>query len=164
MAVEYSTSVDQTIPAGGSAFFDLSASPCRRGLVYHRDGSTQFRLASPALMGISRRCGCGCGCGCGNGPIANYAVAFHGNLAIPTGGTVEAIQLSLALDGEPDPASLMISTPTALEAFNNVGTEIVAEVPWICRCTSLAVRNTSTQPVTLRAGATLTIEFDNIQR
>lgn len=161
MAVEYSTSVDQTIPSGGSAFFDLSPSPCRRGLIYHRDGSTQFRLASPALMGVRRSCGCCCGCG---NPTANYAVAFHGNIAIPTGGTVEAIQLSLALDGEPDPASLMISTPTALEAFNNIGTEIVAEVPWICRCTTLAVRNTSTQSVTLRAGATLTIEFDNIQR
>lgn len=159
MAAEYSTSVDQTIPAGGSAFFDLAPVPCRRGLIYHRDGGTIFKLASPALLGCNmRRCCCN-----RKMPTANYVVSFHGNVAIPTGGTVEAVTLALALDGEVDPASVMSTTPPAVEVFDNIGTGIVAEVPWICRCAPIALRNTSTQPVILRAGANITFDFYGVQ-
>lgn len=159
MAAQYSTSADQIIPAGGSAYFDLAPVPCRRGLIYHRQGSAQFRLASPSLLGF-RWCGCGC---CGM-PTANYVVSFHGNVGLPADATVEPITLALALDGEPDLDSVMESTPAAVETYNSVGTEVVEEIPWICRCGSISLRNTGTQPVTLRAGATITFDFGNVQR
>jgi hypothetical protein len=95
-------------------------------------------------------------------PNADYNVSFHGNVAIPEGGAVEEISLQLALDGAPDPGSLMLTTPTAAEIFDNVGTDIVAEVPWICRCSTVALLNTGANPVTLRAGATLKFDFTGV--
>lgn len=159
MAAQYSTSADQTIQPGASAVFDLAPVPCRSGLIYHKQGSALFRLASPSLMGYRRGCGCCCGM-----PTANYVVSFHGNVGLPTGTTVTPISLALALDGEVDVDSTMESTPTATEAYNSVGTAVVEDVPWICRCGSVSVRNTSTVPVVLRAGATLAFDFDNVQR
>ena len=155
MSAEYRTSADQTIPAGGSAVFDLAPVPCRRGLVYHPDGDPQFRLASPALMGVQRGCCC-------RMPMANYGVAFHGNLAVPEGGTVGQLSLQLALDGAPNPGSLMLADPTAAEIFSNVGADIVVSVPWICRCSTVALVNTGTDPVTLRAGATIKFDFTGV--
>lgn len=156
MNAEYSTSVDQTIQPGGAAFFDLAPVPCRAGLVYHRQGGTQFRLASPALMNVRRRCCC-------RMPNADYDVSFHGNVAVPEGGAVTAgISLQLALDGAADPGSLMLATPAAVGDFANVGADIVVEVPWICRCSSVALVNTGTEPVTLRAGATIKFGFSGV--
>ena len=155
MSAEYSTSVDQTIQPGGAAFFDLAPVPCRAGLVYHRQGGTQFRLASPSLMGFRRRC-------C-RMPNANYDVSFHGNVAVSeTGDVDEGVSLQLALDGAADPGSLMLATPVATGDFTNVGADIVVEVPWICRCSSVSLVNTGTEPVTLRAGATIKFNFTGV--
>lgn len=159
MAAEYSTSVDQTIPAGGSAVFDLAPVPCRSGLIYHRDGGTQFRLASPSLLGCDARRGCCC-----RMPTANYKVGFHGNVSLPADGELDdPVSLALSLDGEPDPGAFMFPDLSAVEVFGNVGAGIVAEIPWVCRCGTVALRNTSTQPVILRAGATITFDFDGVQ-
>ena len=160
MAAQYSTSVDQTIPAGGSAVFDLAPVPCRQGLIYHREGGAQFRLASPSILGYGRGCGCSC---CGT-PTANYVVSFHGNVGLPEGAEIIPITLALALDGEVDPDSVMESSPATAEVYNSVGTEVVEEVPWICRCGSVSLRNTSTAPIVLRAGATITFDFAGICR
>jgi hypothetical protein len=46
---------------------------------------------------------------------ARYKITFGGNIAIPTGGTVEAISMAIALDGEPVATTTMISTPAAVE-------------------------------------------------
>lgn len=155
MSAEYRTSADQTIPAGGSVVFDLAPVPCRRGLIYHSQGDPQFRLASPALMGVRRSCCC-------RMPMANYNVAFHGNIAVPEEGTVEQISLQLALDGFGNPGSLMLADPTDTELFSNVGTDIVVEVPWICRCSSVAVINPGDEPLVLRAGATIKFDFAGV--
>ena len=155
---QYSTSSDQTIPAGGSAVFDLAPVPCRRGLIYHRDGSAIFRLASPAALGFGRGCGCAC---CGM-PTAKYNVSFHGNVGLPEGAAIIPITLALALDGEPDPDSVMESSPATADIYNNVGTVVVEEIPWLCRCGSVSLRNTSTAPIVLRAGATITLDFAGV--
>jgi hypothetical protein len=130
MATEYSANAIQTIAPNGSVIFTESPVPCNKGLVYHRDESGLFRLASPTAMG----CGCMQRCCCGGMPTANYVVSFHANIQVPEGGTVEPISLALAIDGEIDPSSEMIFTPAAVEEFGNVSAEIIVAVPAICRC------------------------------
>lgn len=134
MAAEYSSNALQTVAPGGSVIFTASPVPCSKGLIYHRDESGIFRLASPSTMG---RCGC----------MANYEVAFHANIQIPTGGTVESISLALVIDGETDPSSIMTVTPAAVEEPFNVGADIIVSVPRICRCASVSVKNVGTQAI-----------------
>lgn len=133
MGAEYSANMAQTVPAGGSVVFTESPVPCSRGLVYHRDGSGIFRLANRRFRQGS----------------TNYEVAFHANIAIPEGQTAPAdgIQLAIAIDGEIDPSSTMISDVTVVDTYDNVGSDIIVTVPCICSCTAVSVRNTSTIPI-----------------
>lgn len=87
---------------------------------------------------------------------ARYRVFFSGNIAIPTGGTVGSISLTLALDGEPVSSTSMIVTPAAVNQFNNVASAIFIDVPKGC-CEQVSVRNTSTQPIVVQ-NANLIIE------
>lgn len=87
---------------------------------------------------------------------ARYKVSFGGNIAIPTGGTVEEISLALSVDGEPIGSTLMIVTPAAVEEFSNVFSAIFIDVPRGC-CLSVSVRNTSTQPIDVQ-NANLIVE------
>lgn len=140
MGAEYSANAVQTVQPGASVIFDESPVPCNRGLVYHRDGSGLFRLANRFLrqnvMNCWRR-------------NSNYAVAFHDNIAIPEGQTApnEGIQLAVAIDGEVDPSSIMISDVTVVGDFDNVGAEIIVTVPYLCGCSTVSIRNTSSIPV-----------------
>ena len=86
------------------------------------------------------------GCPCNRQRSANYLVDFGANIAIPTGGTVGAISLAITIDGATIPASTMTVTPTAVGAFFNVSRAINAAVFAGC-CESIAVRNTSDQPI-----------------
>lgn len=140
MGAAYSANAVQTVQPGASVIFTESPVPCNRGLVYHRDGSGLFRLANRFLrqnvMNCWRR-------------NSNYAVAFHANIAIPEGQTVpdEGIQLAVAIDGEIDPSSIMISDVTVVGDFDNVGAEIIVTVPYLCGCSTVSIRNTSSIPV-----------------
>lgn len=95
-------------------------------------------------------------------PVANYEVAFHANIQIPEGGTIEEISLALAIDGDVDPSSTMIYVPAAVEEFGNVGADIIVSVPWICRCSSVSVRNTSTQDIEVQ-NANIVFDFSGIR-
>lgn len=77
---------------------------------------------------------------------ARFKVSFGGNIAIPTGGTVEAISLAISLDGEPIGPTTMIVTPAAVENFFNVSSDIFIDVPKGC-CLTVGVRNTSIQDI-----------------
>lgn len=140
MGAEYSANAVQTVQPSASVIFTESPVPCNRGLVYHRDGSGLFRLANKFLrqniMNCWRR-------------NSNYAVAFHANIAIPEGQTApdEGIQLAVAIDGEIDPSSIMISDVTVVGDFDNVGAEIIVTVPYLCGCSTVSIRNTSSIPV-----------------
>lgn len=163
MAAEYSANALQLVPANGSVIFTASPVPCNRGMIYHRDDSGLFRLASPRVMGVSCR---PCCCCVRSYPEAVYDVAFHANIAVPstpTAGTVEEIQLAIFVDGEEDPSSIMSFTPSALDEFGNVGANILVSVPCICGCSSVSVRNISTQPVNVR-NANLVFDFVGIRR
>lgn len=158
MAAEYSANAIQTVAPGGSVIFTETPVPCNRGLVYHRDDTGLFRLASPSV--VSR--GYVPCCGCNRVPVANYEVAFHANIQIPEGGTIEEISLALAIDGDVDPSSTMIYVPAAVEEFGNVGADIIVSVPWICRCSSVSVRNASTQDIEVQ-NANIVFDFSGIR-
>jgi hypothetical protein len=160
MAAEYSANALQTVPANGGVIFSEAPVPCNRGMIYHRDESALFRLASPRVMGVPcRRCCC-----CGF-PEATYQVAFHANIAVPEdpAGTVEEIQLAIVIDGETDPSSIMSFVPAAVGDFGNVGADVIVSVPCICGCSSVSVRNISTQPIEVR-NANIVFDFAGIRR
>ena len=151
MGAEYSANAVQTVPPGGSVIFTESPVPCNRGLVYHREDSGIFRLANrffrQNIVNCWRR-------------NTNYEVAFHANIAIPDGETApdDGIQLAIAIDGDIDPSSTMISDVTEVETFDNVGSDIIVTVPCMCSCSSVSVRNTSTIPILVQNA---NIIFDN---
>lgn len=75
---------------------------------------------------------------------ARYLVEYSGNIAVPTGGTVGAVSLAIAINGEPLQATLMIATPAALNEFFNVSAQTYIDVPKGC-CANISVENTATQ-------------------
>lgn len=82
-----------------------------------------------------------------------YKVEFNGNIAIPTGGTVGAISMALALNGEPLYGTIMTVTPAAVENFWNISASTVVEVSRCGRCCqSVAVENVSAQPIDVTNG------------
>ena len=112
----------------------LDSIPCNRGYVLHRNGSGILTLR---------------GCVNGSGCFARYQVAFNGNIAVPSDGTLGPISISLAIDGEPIQTSKAIFTPAAVatdpptdENFGNVTSTAIITVPRGC-CTTIAVENTS---------------------
>lgn len=158
MAAEYSASVSQIVSPNQPVMFPDTPVPCMRGLVYHREGSGIFRLASPSLIrnGSVRRC-----C-CQNNPVADYVVSFSGRIQVPTGGTVGTISLGIAIDGEIDQSSIMSITPAAVEEPGSVGMTIVVSIPWICRCGSLSIRNISESDIEVLNGV-VTFDYSGIR-
>lgn len=87
---------------------------------------------------------------------ARFRVSFGGNIALPTGGTVGAISLAIAINGEAVATTTMISTPAAVEEYNNIFSTIFLDVPKGC-CIQVSVKNTSTQAVSVQ-NANLIVE------
>lgn len=133
---EFSNNLLQTVNPGETILFTENPVKCNRGFVRHRDDTGTFLLS-----GWVPRSGCGC---CANSAV--YMCDFGANIAIPDGGTVEAISVALTLDGATIPASTMTITPAAVEQFWNISRAINVQV-WRGCCESLAIRNTSTQPI-----------------
>ena len=123
---------------GRTIIFTESPVPCTRGLVRHRDDTGNFLLVGYVPKQY--------GCPCKRQKEAQYLIDFGANIAIPTGGTAGAISVAITIDGATLPASTMTVTPTAVESFFNVSRAINAAVFSGC-CESLAVRNTSSQPI-----------------
>lgn len=122
MAEYLQSTPEQTLSQGQNLLFNGS-NPCRRGCVVHRDGSGVFTLRGAAS-----------GCNC----FARYNVEFTGNVAVPEGGTVQAVAVALTLDGEPLQFSRAIVTPAAAEQYFNVKCSREIDVPKGC-CYTLAV-------------------------
>ena len=135
---EYSANAQQVVNPGEAIVFTEAPIPCNRGLVRHRDDTGSFLLAGYVPS---------CGCGCRNrNQSANYLVDFGANIAVPTGGTVGAISVAVAIDGATLPASTMTVTPAAVEQFFNVSRAINAAIYRGC-CQTVTIRNTSDQPI-----------------
>lgn len=135
---EWSNNAQQVVNPGETIIFTENPVPCTRGLIMHRDDTGTFLLKGY----VPRQCGCPCR----RQRTANYLVDFGANIAIPEGGTVGAISVAITIDGATIPSSTMTVTPAAVEQFFNVSRAINAGVFAGC-CESIAVRNTSDQPI-----------------
>ena len=80
---------------------------------------------------------------------ARFKVTFGANIAIPTGGTIEPISVTIAINGEPISSTRMIETPAAAEEFNNVSRSVNIDIPAGC-CSQISVENTSTQAIDIQ--------------
>lgn len=157
MSAEYSNAIPQTVEPNQPVIFTDNTCPCSQGMIFKKSGGV-FLLASNAPDNA-----CSCGCGCRKIYLTNYEVEFHGNIEIPTGGTVEEIRLAIAVDGIVDPSSVMSFTPATVETAGNVGTSIIVSVPSICGCDNIAVVNASTQAITVN-NASLVFDYAGIRR
>lgn len=124
---EYVYNPIQLVQPNQPVILDASI-PCNRGYVFHREGS-----GIVTLRGIVNN-------SCAN--FARYQVTFNGNIAVPTGGTVGPIAVSLAIDGEPILTSRAIVTPAAVDEYFNVTSTAIITVPKGC-CFNVSVENTS---------------------
>ena len=118
----------QTVSAGEDVAFTETAVNGTKCIV-HRQGSGIIKL-----RGITNQC------------KARFLVSYSGNIQIPTGGTVEAISLAIAVDGEPLQSTKMIVTPAAAQNLQNISSQAYIDVPCGC-CSTIAVQNTSTQAI-----------------
>jgi hypothetical protein len=105
----------------------------------HRDDSGLV-----TLKGVTNQC------------RARYKVTFGGNIAIPTAGTVGAISLALAIEGEPLASTTMTVTPAAASEFWNVFSAVFVDVSRGC-CVTVSVKNISTQAIDVQ-NANLIVE------
>ena len=128
----------QTVAENQNVLFTDSIT-CGNCSITHRDGSGLV-----TLRGNTNQC------------RARYKMSFGGNIAIPTGGTVEAISLTLAIDGEGLGSSTMIVTPAAVEEYFNVFGAMFIDVPKGC-CLTVSIQNTSAQSILVQ-NANLIIE------
>jgi hypothetical protein len=120
MAAEYLANAVQEVALNSPILFNASI-PCTRGYVYHEDETGVF-----ILRGITCNC------------FARYQVTFNGNIAIPEGGEVTPIAVSIAVSGEPRLTSRAIFTPAAVDEYGNVTSTALITVPKGC-CFSLSV-------------------------
>lgn len=120
---EYIQSPSPQNVAYGQNLLLIDSIPCPNHYVVHRNGSGIL-----TLRGATPNC------------FARYQVTFNGNIAIPTGGTVGAIAIGLAEDGEALPYSRAIVTPAAVEQYFNVTSTAIITVLRGC-CTTISVQN-----------------------
>ena len=137
--MEITANAAQTVAVNQAVLFTETAVPGNYSMV-HREGS--------GLVGLR---------GLTNGQIrARFLVEFGANIAVPTGETVGPVSLAIAINGEPVVTSSMISTPAAVEEYNNVSASIYIDVPIGC-CSQVSVENISTIPVSVQ-NANLIVE------
>nr|DAD84472.1 MAG TPA: hypothetical protein [Myoviridae sp. ctCjb12] len=135
---EFTSTTIQTVAAGQNLPLTETAikgSNC----INHRAGA-----GNVTLRGLTNQC------------KALFKVSFGGNIAIPTGGTVGAISVALAVGGEALNSATAIVTPAAVDQYSNVFTAVYVEVPRGC-CVTVALKNTSTQAISI-ANSNLIVE------
>lgn len=89
---------------------------------------------------------------CGKGI---YSVGFSGNVSSPTAGA--AMQLAVAMGGNPLVETAMNSTPSAENVLNNISTETRVR-NCCCDLDRLTVMNTGSVPVTLAPNSAFVID------
>lgn len=125
---EYSNTFVQQVEANQNVVFTETPVPGNNCIV-HREGSGII-----TLRGVTNQC------------RARYKVVFGGNIAIPTGGTVGAISVAIALEGEALGSATATVTPAAVGDEFNVFAAAFVEVPRGC-CATISVKNVNTQTI-----------------
>lgn len=117
---EYLANNLQSVSLNAPVIFNASI-PCTKGYVYHEDETGIF-----TLRGITNNC------------FARYQVTFNGNIAIPEGGEITPIALSIVVSGEPRLTSRAIFTPTEVDEWGNITSTALITVPRGC-CFNVSV-------------------------
>ncbi len=130
--MEITANAAQTVAPNQAVLFTETAVPGNFSMI-HREGSGLVGLRG--LTNGQRR--------------ARFLVDFSANIAVPTGETVGPITLAIAINGEAVLTSSMISTPAAVEEYNNVSSGIYIDVPIGC-CNQVSVENISTIPISVQ--------------
>lgn len=121
MAAEYLSNPIQEVALNAPIIF-YDSIPCRRGNVYHEDGTGIF-----ILRGNTNQC------------FATYQVTFNGNVALPEDAEdVVPIALAITVNGEPRLTSRAIFTPQGVSEYGNLTSTAIIKVPRGC-CFSVAV-------------------------
>ena len=136
--MEITANAIQTVASNANVLFTDTV-VCGNCAITHRDGSGLV-----TLRGLTNQC------------RARFRVSFGGNIAIPTGGTVGPISLAIAIDGETVATTTMISTPAAVEEYQNVFSAIFLDIPRGC-CSQISVKNISDEDIEIQ-NANLIIE------
>lgn len=139
---EYIENAPQSVALNNPLIFTASI-PCTKGYIWHEDGTANF-----TLRGVTNNC------------FARYQLNFGANVAIPTGGTVTPIGIAIAVNGEVRPSSLAISTPAAVEEYDNVSCSAIITVPRGC-CFNVSVRYVDATASDPAVTPTPTIEVAN---
>ena len=126
--MELTANALQTVGTFRDLLFTDTAVPGNCSMI-HREGSGLV-----TLRGITNQC------------RARFRISFGANVAIPTGGTVAPITVEISVNGEPLAETTMISTPAAVEEFNNISRVVFLNVPAGC-CTQVSVKNTTADDV-----------------
>lgn len=127
----------QEIAPGSDAVFEQNIG-CSRGNILFRPQTAQIMLRGNVNNQCSR--------------FARYQVIFNGNIAVIEGGTPGPIAIALTIGGATIPTSRAIVTPTVADAYFNVTSTAIVDIPVGC-CPNVSVRNvsTSTDPATTPA-------------
>ena len=136
--MEITANAIQTVASNANVLFTDTV-VCGNCAITHRDGSGLV-----TLRGLTNQC------------RARFRVSFGGNIAIPTGGTVGPISLAIAVAGEAVATTTMISTPAAVEEYQNVFSAIFLDIPRGC-CSQISVKNISDEDIEIQ-NANLIIE------
>ena len=135
---EYVANAVQTVAANQNVIF--TDTPINGNCsVIHREGSGLV-----TARGLTTQC------------RARFRATFGANIGIPTGGTVGAISLAIAVNGEPIAATTMTVTPAAVETFSNVNSTVYIDVPAGC-CSQISIRNINDQQILVQ-NANLIVE------
>lgn len=78
--------------------------------------------------------------GLGPQPRARFRISYHANVALSTGAEVNPIEIVIRVNGEGIASSRTISTPAAVQDFNNVAASTFIDVPAGC-CTQISLAN-----------------------
>lgn len=117
----------QSVDANAMAVF-ANTRVCTGCSARHEQGTGRFVLLKPGV----------------------YEIAFNGNVSLPTGAAVAPIILDILQDGEVVAGSKMIFTPAAVSTLGNVSATVLVRVYESCGCSSLGVRNSSTQAISMQ--------------
>lgn len=115
----------QTVNPGAPAIFTETAVNGNCSIM-HREGSGLV-----TLRGLTNQC------------RARFRVTFGANIALPADATVGPLSFAIAVNGEPVSSTIMLSTPAAVEEFNNVGRVLFLDVAAGC-CVQVSVENIGT--------------------
>ena len=143
---EFTYNPIQLVQPGQNVLLNTSIG-CPKGYVLHRNESGIVILRG--IVNNPTSC------------FARYQVTFNGNIAVPEDGTVGAISIALALDGEPIQTSKAIVTPAAEDEYFNVTSTAIITVPKGC-CFTVAVENTSEGATAADAATAINVQNANM--